>query len=116
MIEGAREQQATGEPLEGKTPASSQFERVQQVAEAGRHGHILIASSMKYINQAKGLRAESARAFTGRRNSYSGRGEDFLSRQPNVFYGNSCNSGKESRKNNPKVGNELSLRGLQMSN
>ena len=33
----------------------------------------------------KGLRAESARAFTGRRNSYSGRGEDFLSRQPNFF-------------------------------
>ena len=33
----------------------------------------------------KGLRAESARAFTGRRNSHSGRGEDFLSRQPNLF-------------------------------
>ena len=33
----------------------------------------------------KGLRAESARAFTGRRNSYSGRGEDFLSRQPDFF-------------------------------
>ena len=33
----------------------------------------------------KGLRAESARAFTGRRNSYGGRGEDFLSRQPNFF-------------------------------
>ena len=33
----------------------------------------------------KGLRAESARAFTGRRNSCSGRGEDFLSRQPNFF-------------------------------
>ena len=31
------------------------------------------------------LRAESARAFTGRRNSYSGRGEDFLSRQPNFL-------------------------------
>ena len=33
----------------------------------------------------KGLRAESARAFTGRRNSHSGRGEDFLSRQPIFF-------------------------------
>ena len=31
----------------------------------------------------KGLRAESAMAFTGRRNSHSGRGKDFLSRQPN---------------------------------
>ena len=29
--------------------------------------------------------AESARAFTGRRNSHSGRGEDFLSRQPIFF-------------------------------
>ena len=33
----------------------------------------------------KGLRAESARAFTGRRNSHIGRGEDFLSRQQNFF-------------------------------
>ena len=33
----------------------------------------------------KGLRAESARAFTGRHNSHSGRGEDFFSRQPNFF-------------------------------
>ena len=30
-------------------------------------------------------RAESARAFTGRRNSHSGRGEDFLSCQPIFF-------------------------------
>ena len=33
----------------------------------------------------KGLRAESARAVTGRRNSHSGRGEDFLSHQPIFF-------------------------------
>ena len=33
----------------------------------------------------KGLRAESARAFTGRRNSHSGRGEDFLRGKPNFF-------------------------------
>ena len=32
-----------------------------------------------------GLRAESARAFTGRRNSHSGTGEDFLTGQPNFF-------------------------------
>ena len=30
-------------------------------------------------------RPESARAFTGRRNSHSGRGEDFLTGQPNFF-------------------------------
>ena len=33
----------------------------------------------------KGLRAESARAFTGRRCPHIGKGEDFLSRQPNFF-------------------------------
>ena len=33
----------------------------------------------------KGLRAESARAVTGRRNSHSGRGEDFLTGQPDFF-------------------------------
>ena len=34
---------------------------------------------------SKGLRAESARAFTGRRCPHSGKGEDFLSRQPDFF-------------------------------
>ena len=34
---------------------------------------------------AKGLRAESARAFTGRRCPHSGRGEDFLTGQPDFF-------------------------------
>ena len=33
----------------------------------------------------KGLRAESARAVTGRRCPHSGKGEDFLSRQPNFL-------------------------------
>ena len=33
----------------------------------------------------KGLRAESARAFTGRRCPHSGKGEDFLTGQPNFF-------------------------------
>ena len=37
-----------------------------------------------FIKPAR-LRAESARAFTGRRNSYSGRGEDFLTGQPDFF-------------------------------
>ena len=52
----------------------------------------------------KGLRAESARAVTGRRCPHSGKGEDFLTGQLN-FYGNCCNSGTESRKIVPKVGN-----------
>ena len=37
----------------------------------------------------KGLRAESARAVTGRRCPHSGEGEDFLTRQLGFFYENS---------------------------
>ena len=33
----------------------------------------------------KGMRAESARAFTGRQCPHSGRGEDFLTGQPDFF-------------------------------
>ena len=50
----------------------------------------------------KGLRAESARAFTGRRNSHSGRGEDFLTGQPDFFTETAVT---ESRKIVSKVGN-----------
>ena len=57
---------------------------------------------------------ESARAVTGRRCPRSGEGEDFLTGQPEFFYENCCNSGTESRKIDPKVGNERSLRGLQI--
>ena len=53
----------------------------------------------------KGLRAESARAVTGRQCPHSGRGEDFLMSQLNFFYGYSCNSGTRSQKIVPKVGN-----------
>ena len=34
----------------------------------------------------KGLCAESARAVTGRRCPHSGKGEDFLTRQPGFFF------------------------------
>ena len=37
------------------------------------------------FEQLSSPRAESARAFTGRRNSHSGRGEDFLTGQPDFF-------------------------------
>ena len=50
---------------------------------------------------------------TGRRWPHSGKGEDFLTGQPGFFYENGCNSGTESRKIDPKVGNEQALRGLQ---
>ena len=40
----------------------------------------------EYQHRKRGLQPlPCARAFTGRRNSYSGRGEDFLSRQPIFF-------------------------------
>ena len=40
-------------------------------------------SGMEFVKLAlSSPRAESARAFTGRRNSHSGRGEDFLTGQP----------------------------------
>ena len=61
------------------------------------------------IARAQGLRAESARAVTGRRCPHSEEGEDFLTGQPDFFYENCCNSGTESRKIDPKVGNEPSL-------
>ena len=61
----------------------------------------------------KGLRAEGARAVTGRRCPHSGEGEDFLTDKPDFVYEKCCNSGTESRKINPKVGNERPLRGLQ---
>ena len=41
-------------------------------------------SSISVVKPAR-LRAESARAFTGRRNSHSGRGEDFLTGQPDFL-------------------------------
>ena len=60
-----------------------------------------------------GQNFSSPRAVTGRRWPHSGKGEDFLTGQPGFFYENGCNSGTESRKIDPKVGNEQALRGLQ---
>ena len=54
---------------------------------------------------ARRASAESASAVTGRRSPHSGKGKDFLTGQLSFFYGNSCNSGTESRKIVPKVGN-----------
>ena len=50
-------------------------------------------------------RAESARAVTGRRCPHSGRGGRLFEPSAGFFYGNSCNSGTESRKIVSKVGN-----------
>ena len=53
----------------------------------------------------RGLRAESARAFTGRRNSHRWERGRLFEPSAKFFYGNSCNSGTESRKMVSKVGN-----------
>ena len=50
-------------------------------------------------------RAESARAVTGRRNSHRWEGGRLFDGPAKFFYGNSCNSGTESRKIVSKVGN-----------
>ena len=51
----------------------------------------------------KGLRAESARAVTGRRCPHSGVGEDFLARRPGSPHENGRNSETKSRTIDPKV-------------
>ena len=53
----------------------------------------------------KGLRAESARAVTGRRNSHKWEGGRLFEPSAGFFYGNSCNFGTKSRKIVSKVGN-----------
>ena len=53
----------------------------------------------------KGLSAESARAVTGRRCPHSGEREDFFDGSTKFLYENCGNSGTESRKIDPKVGN-----------
>ena len=50
----------------------------------------------------KGLRAKSARAVTGRRCSHSGKGEDFLSRQPDFFTETAVTSERKVEKSFPR--------------
>ena len=64
----------------------------------------------------KGLRAESARAVTGRRCPHSGVGEDFLERRPGSPHENGRNSGTKSRKLDPKVPKRSQRRGLRTKN
>ena len=47
-------------------------------------------------------RAESARAVTGRRCPHSGRGEDFLSRQPDFFTETAVTSERKVEKSFPR--------------
>ena len=53
------------------------------------YGHVILKRAYKQNHHItsllSSLRAESARAFTGRRCPHSGRGEDFLKGQPDFF-------------------------------
>ena len=78
----------------------------KQIGTAVNNPHstkLLATASTSFSSSSP--RAESARAVTGRRCPHSGEGEDFLTGQLNFFYENCCNSGTESRKIDPKVGN-----------
>ena len=55
-------------------------------------------------------RAESARVVTGRRNSHRWEGGRLFEPSAGFFYGNSCNSGSESRKIAPRVEKTVSTR------
>ena len=61
----------------------------------------------------QGLRAESARAVTGRRCPHSGVGEDFLERRPGSPHENGRNSGTKSRKLDTLVPKRSQRRGLR---
>ena len=52
-----------------------------------------------------GPRAESAKAVTGRQCPHSGEGGRLFDGSTNFFYENCSNSGTESQKIDPKVGN-----------
>ena len=84
-----------------------------------RNDDVEITNSMFYINQISckvtllssprakragpmGLRAESARAVTGRRCPHSGKGEDFLSRQPDFFTETAVTSERKVEKSFPR--------------
>ena len=61
----------------------------------------------------KGLRAESARAVTGRRCPHSGVGEDFLGRRPGSPHENGHNLETKSRTIDPKMPKRAPRRGVQ---
>ena len=59
---------------------------LEGIQPKGKCGHIRSSvSHLSELSNPRAKRAESARAFTGRRNSHSGRGEDFLTGQLNFF-------------------------------
>ena len=92
-------------PLFSVSLVSNQGIRYVEYVTEGRLKWAFLSVCSLASPRAKGLRAESTRAVTGRRCPHSGEGEDFLTSQLNFVYENCCNSGTESRKIDPKVGN-----------
>ena len=76
-------------PLEARPPARQlrTFCILHSFAVQTRRlsGYVFLSSPRAERAGRKGLRAESARAFTGRRCPHSGKGEDFLAGQPDFF-------------------------------
>ena len=66
---------------------------------------LFVCTNFKIYLSLSSPRAESARAVTGRQNSHRWEGGRLFEPSAGFFYGNSCNSGTESRKIVSKVGN-----------
>ena len=62
----------------------------------------LISFILSYLSSPKGLRAESARAVTGRRCPHSGEGEDFLMGQLNFFTKTAVTPERKVKKSIPR--------------
>ena len=70
--------------------------------EGREQSKIVLSSPRAKRPGPKGLRAESARAFTGRRCPHSGRGEDFLTGQPDFFTETAVTSERKVEKSFPR--------------
>ena len=71
---------------------------------------VVSLNTLNYIMNKYYLRAESARAVTGRQCPHSRKVEDFLTRQPVFFFTKTAvTRERKVKKMAPKVGNERSL-------
>ena len=97
----------------GPTDESKNLNRVSQtnvlelvccVSSLSNHDVITSGFSSPRAKHAgpKGLRAESARAFTGRQCPDSGKGEDFLTVQPDFFTETAVTSERKVEKSFPR--------------
>ena len=87
-------------------PAKSTPKNAQNSQNLSKRGqnrpNFCIFVAKKIAKTLSSLRAESARAFTGRRNSHSGRGEDFLTGQSDFFTETAVSSERNVEKSFPR--------------